>query len=126
MERRRDTASRATPAPTTPAPTTRTSMSAWFRAVAAIASGAFARWKGPRSAAMLTGSVFHRRGTRWLLDDDLDALELLELGGAGRGHRAAQRPDQVHRAVGDVRGAEQDLLERADAADVHPLAARQL
>src|SRR5690606_5805820 len=61
-----------------------------------------------------------------LLDDDLNALELLELGVAGRGHRPSQRTDQVHGAVGQLRGPEQDLLQRADHADLDAGAARQL
>src|SRR3954467_752382 len=36
------------------------------------------------------------------VDDDLDPLELLEVGVAGRGHRPAQSADDVHGAVGDV------------------------
>src|SRR6478735_4803265 len=61
-----------------------------------------------------------------LLDDDLHPLELLELGVAGGGHRPAQCTDQVHGAVGDPRGPEQDLLERADGLELDALAARQL
>src|SRR5271155_5922881 len=50
-------------------------------------------------------------------DDYLDALDLLEAGVAGRGHRPAQRAHQVHRAVGNGRRAVQDLLQGADGAD---------
>ena len=55
-----------------------------------------------------------------LLDDDLDALELLELGVAGRRHRPTQRADQVHRAVGDAARAEEDLLERCRRCRTRP------
>ena len=51
------------------------------------------------------------RGAAPLADDDLDPLELLDLGVAGGGHRLAQRPDQIHRPVGHRRRSEQDLLE---------------
>jgi hypothetical protein len=57
-------------------------------------------------------------------DDDLDALELLEVGVPGGRHRPPQRPDEVGRPVGDAGGAEQDLLQGAGGADVDPLAAR--
>src|SRR3954447_26604296 len=46
--------------------------------------------------------------TRPSLDHDLDALELLELGVARGRHRAAQRADQVHGAVGDPGRPEED------------------
>src|SRR4051812_38936488 len=104
-----------------PPPTTSTSSSA-----EAIACSDFARWKGPRSLAMLMPPLSHSRGERTaLLDDDLDPLELLELGVTGRRHGAPERADDVHGAVGDPRGTEEDLLERPDAADLHPLAAWQ-
>jgi hypothetical protein len=45
-----------------------------------------------------------RRRPAGSLDDDLDPLELLELGVAGGGHRPAQRADQVHGAVGHAGG----------------------
>src|SRR5690349_16769489 len=61
-----------------------------------------------------------------LLDHDLDPLELLDDGVARRRHRPAQGTDEVHGAVGDVGGAEEDLLERADGVEADPLAARQL
>src|SRR4249919_1167229 len=57
-------------------------------------------------------------------DDDLDALELLELGVTGGRHRAAEGADQVHRPVGDAGGTEEDLLERADRADLDAFTAR--
>src|SRR3954468_20566040 len=59
-------------------------------------------------------------------DDDLDALELLEVGATGRGHRAPQGTDQVHPAVRVRRGPEQQLLQGSDGADLHPAAAGQL
>jgi len=59
-------------------------------------------------------------------EDDLDPLELLEVGVSGGGHRLAQRPDQVRRAVGDGGRTVEDLLERADAADLDAAAAREL
>src|SRR5699024_6623236 len=59
-------------------------------------------------------------------DDDLDPLELLEVGVAGRGHRPTQGADEVDGAVGRVAGAVEDLLEGADRAHAHALAARQL
>src|SRR4051794_19035340 len=59
-------------------------------------------------------------------DDDLDALELLEIGVARGRHRAAQRAHQVHSAVGLGRRTEQDLLERGDSADLDARAAREL
>ena len=58
-------------------------------------------------------------------DDDLDPLELLELRVAGGGHGALEGADQVHGAVGDAGGAEQDLLEGADGLELDPLAAGQ-
>src|SRR5918992_4142660 len=64
--------------------------------------------------------------TAGLLDHDLDALELLELGVAGGGQRALQGADEVHGAVGHPGGTEEDLLERADGRELHPLAARQV
>src|SRR3954447_4545665 len=65
-------------------------------------------------------------GHRWSSDDDLDPLELLHLRVTGGGHRALERTDQVHRAVRNPGRAEQDLLERADHADLDPLTARQV
>src|SRR6202041_3023981 len=55
----------------------------------------------------------------------LDALELLQVGVAGRGHRAAERAHQVHRAVGHGGRAVQDLLQGADGADLDARAAGQ-
>src|SRR3954453_21049121 len=55
--------------------------------------------------------------------DALDPLALLEVGVAGRGHRAPQGTDQVHPAIRVRRGAEQQLLQRRDGADLHPAAA---
>src|SRR6266571_2698572 len=55
-------------------------------------------------------------------DDHLDPLELLQVGVARRGHRAAERAHQVHRAVRDGRRAVQDLLQRADRPDADPAA----
>src|SRR5687768_12183845 len=63
---------------------------------------------------------------RSVLDDDLDALELLELGVARGGHRAAEGADEVHGAVGDAGGAEHDLLERPDGLEADALAAGEL
>ena len=45
--------------------------------------------------------------------------------GAERGHRLAERADEVLRAVGHGRRAEQDLLERAHGPDLDPRAPRQ-
>ena len=58
--------------------------------------------------------------------DDLAALELLEVAVAGRRHRATQGADQVGLAVDRGGRAVEDLLERADLADVHATAAGQL
>src|SRR5690606_12700629 len=73
-------------------------------------------------------SVRPRCGSARLVrrDDDLDALELLEVGVPGRGHRAPQRADEVERAVRLAARAEQDLLQRARRADADALAAREL
>src|SRR3954453_15395501 len=60
------------------------------------------------------------------LNDDLDPLELLDLGVARGRHRPAAGADQVHGAVGDPRRAEEDLLERADRLELDPLAPRQV
>src|SRR5690606_38668850 len=59
-------------------------------------------------------------------DDDLDALELLEVGVAGRSHRAAQRTDEVERAVGRAAGAGAGLLERPRRAHARAPAGREL
>ncbi len=45
-------------------------------------------------------------------DDDLDPLELLEVGVSGRRHRLLERADEVRRAVGDGRRSVEDRLER--------------
>ncbi|MPM36133.1 hypothetical protein SDC9_82728 [bioreactor metagenome] len=60
------------------------------------------------------------------MQHDLDALELLHLGVAGGGEGALEGTHEVHRAVGAVRRAHQDLLEGADDREVRPFAARQL
>src|SRR4029077_17710939 len=80
----------------------------------------------PGHGHRLVGLPERRRTTEELLDNDLDPLELLELGVAGGGHRPPQGADEVHGAVGHPRGAEQDLLERPDALHLDPLASWQL
>src|SRR5690606_39617818 len=55
--------------------------------------------------------------------DDLDPLELLELGVAGGRHRVAQCADEVRRAVRGDRGSEEDLLERPGGAHLDAVAA---
>src|SRR6478609_3132205 len=71
--------------------------------------------------------VTTRSSSTWSsLNDDLDPLELLDLGVAGGRHRAAQRADEVHGAVRHPRGPEEDLLERPDRLELHPLAAREV
>ena len=57
--------------------------------------------------------------------DDLDPLELLEVGVARRGHGVPQRADEVGRAVRHPARAQEDLLERRQGPDLDPLAARQ-
>ena len=52
----------------------------------------------------------------WRSDDNLDPLELLQVGVPGGRHRAAERSHQVHRAVGHGGRAVQDLLHGADRA----------
>ncbi len=80
--------------------------------------------EAPAPSTRRRDAAAQRLGNR--ADDDLDALELLEVGVAGRRHRAAQAADEVHRAVGHVRRAVQDLGERADRPSSHAVAARQL
>src|SRR3954468_6239632 len=58
-------------------------------------------------------------------DHDLGAVERGDVLVAAGGHRRAQRAHQVERAVVLVRGAEQDLLERAVLRRLHARAARQ-
>ena len=48
--------------------------------------------------------------------DQLDRLHVADGPGTERGHRLAERLDQVLRPIGDVRRAEQDPLERAAGA----------
>ena len=60
-----------------------------------------------------------------LADDDLDPLELLDLGVSGGRHCLAQGADEVHGAVGDRGRAEQDVLEAADRRELGALTARQ-
>src|SRR5580704_9538571 len=136
--RPRETASRATPAPTTPPPTTRTWCSVAASAVSAAARSAgpslvvevaglpFPCWPFPGTADRPPGQtrISARRGT--LRHHDLHALELLQVGVAGGSHGPAQCAHQVHRAVGDRRRAMQDLLNRADRADLEPGAPRQV
>ena len=74
------------------------------RARGSCRGGTSRRWAGCRTGREAEGTW------RWSLsaarcsragigDDHLDPLELLQVGVASRGHGAAQRPDQVHRAV---------------------------
>src|SRR3954451_9002612 len=106
-ERPRVAASRAAPAPTTPPPTMTTS-----NACPAMAASAALRSAGPSrpgrrsSIVMASGyggswSVFRPRPLARLVGrhDDLDALELLEVGVPGRRHGALQGADEVHRPV---------------------------
>src|SRR6478735_1425053 len=65
-------------------------------------------------------------GTEVGRDDDLDALELLDVGVARRRHGAAQGPDDVRRAVGLPARTEEDLLERGVRAQLDALAPGQL
>src|SRR5665213_1129369 len=59
-------------------------------------------------------------------DDHLGALEVLDVARAAHAHRALQRADQVHAAVVDVGGAEEDLLELALDARADARSARQV
>src|SRR3954452_23137804 len=56
---------------------------------------------------------------------DLGHLELLQRLVAARGHRRAQRPEQVHAAVVVVGRADQDLLQRTPDGRADAGAARQ-
>ena len=58
-------------------------------------------------------------------DHDLGLLELLQRLVAARRHRGAQRAEEVHAAVVLVRGAEQDLAQRAADLGAHARAPRQ-
>src|SRR4029453_8012091 len=59
-------------------------------------------------------------------DDDLDPLELFDLGITGGRHRLAQGTRQVHGAVWDRGRAKQDVLQIPDRCEFGPLAAWQL
>src|SRR5690606_17311820 len=59
-------------------------------------------------------------------EHDLDALELLQVGVSGGGHRLAKRPDEIRGTVGDRCRAVQDLLKGRDPGSLHAPAARKL
>src|SRR5690606_17414828 len=59
-------------------------------------------------------------------DDDLDALQLLDLGVPRGRHGPAQGADEVGGAVRHLARAEEDLLERSDRADLDARATWQL
>ena len=59
------------------------------------------------------------------VDDHRATLEALDVDIARGRHGSAQRADVVHLAISAVAGPEQDLLQRADRADIGAGPARQ-
>src|SRR5690349_24326835 len=77
---------------------------------------------GSARAALLPGLALGLG--RWRIHH-LDALHLPDRASAERGHRLAERTDEVLAAIGDMGRPEQDPLERADRPDPDPRPARQ-
>src|SRR3954452_1373072 len=142
-------ASTAEPAPTMPPPTTRMSSSVSLSAAIAAARSAGPSRDGYVTAGLEAGVAClsppgadwetvivlslpgRRRPATGLLrsvgrDNDLDALELLQVRVSRRGHAAAQGSHEIRRALRDRSRPVQDLLERGDLADGDAVAARKL
>src|SRR5690606_24168594 len=118
----------------TPTPYVRDTWRGWSRDLAAGETTP-AGWALPPPSRLLgsrgCGAAVGMRGVRGSAvavggDDDLDTLELLEIGVPRRRHRPPQRTDEVHATIRLRRRAEEQLLERRERADLHPGAARQL
>src|SRR5919202_1807860 len=105
-------------------PKSRTSTSSWRIAPAPAAGGRGGRGGRAHPDRLRLLEVL-ALGLERRRDHHLGAVERGDVLVAARGHRRAQRPHQVERAVVLVRGPEQDLLERPVLGGLDACAGRE-